>query len=284
MAEQTEVIATYSCFAVTVDGAVAHIRMNRPKQHNSMSSAFWDELPRVIDEIEQNAAVRAAVLSSEGASFCSGMDLAVFQNADLLRTDTAVQRERFRRLVLQLQATLTRIEKCRVPIIAAIQGACIGGAFDLVSACDLRYASKAAYFTIAEISLGMMADMGTLQRLPKLMPEGVVRELALTGDKLSADRAYQLGLVSEVVEDADALTKHALAVAGRIASRAPVAVSGTREAISFARDHSVADALAMAANWQAAIFSAADVMTAVTAQKTGGTPTFTDLDVTKIKV
>lgn len=258
----------YSCFRVTVEGHVAHVRMSRGEQHNSMNAAYWKELPLVIDEVEANAAVRAMILSAEGKSFCSGMDLSVFAKESLLATETSTQRERLRRLVLHLQSALTRIERCRVPVIAAIQGACIGAGLDLAAACDLRYASTDAFFTIHEINLGMMADLGTLQRLPHLMPEALVRELALTGDKLTADQAKASGLVGHVLADADQLLEHATKVANKIAERSPLAILGTREALRYTRSHSLEDALDHAATWQAAIFSSADVMSAVKAQKT----------------
>lgn len=280
----TEHSAKYSCFRITIEDNFANVRMSRAEQHNSMNAAFWKELPLVIDEIEANAAVRAVVLSAEGKSFSSGMDLSVFTKQSLLATETTVQRERLRRLVLHLQSVFDRVARCRVPVIAAIQGACIGGGVDLAAACDLRYATAGAFFTVHEINLGMMADLGTLQRLPHLMPEALVRELALTGDKLSAEKAKAAGFVGEVLADADALMQHATTVAKKIAVRSPMAILGTREALRYARSHTLEDALDMAATWQAAIFSSADVMASVKAQKEGAAPVYADLETSTIEL
>jgi enoyl-CoA hydratase len=268
----------YTCFQITTEANIAHVRMTRGEQHNSMNAAFWKELPVVMDEVEANPAVRVVVLSADGKSFSSGMDLSIFAKESLLATETTVQRERLRRLVLHLQSVLNRIDRCRVPVIAAIQGACIGGGLDLAAACDLRYASANASFTIHEINLGMMADLGTLQRLPRLMPEALVRELALTGDKLSAEKARAAGFINDVLADDTTLLQHATTIADKIAARSPMAILATREALRYARSHAVEDALEMAATWQAAIFSSADVTSAVKAQKSGGAAQYADPD------
>lgn len=276
--------SAFTSFRLSIENGVVELCFQRPEQHNSMTAAFWKELPAAIDEVEACQAARVLIIRAEGASFSSGMDLAVFKQPGLLATGKAEQRERLQRLVLHLQSVLSRLENCLVPVIAAVQGPCIGAGFDLVSACDLRYASKNAYFSIHEIKLAMMADLGTLQRLPHLMPEGVLRELAFTGDKLQSERAYQLGLVSAVLADADELNAHVKSVAGKIAGMSPLAIRASRQALRYARSHSVEDSLEMAAILQSAVFSDADVMKAVGAQKSGTPASYSDLERANSKI
>lgn len=257
----------YKCFGIeTKKNGVSHLVMNRPAQLNSMIKEFWTELPQVIEMLEEAGQTRVIVLSAEGKHFSAGMDLSVFQSGDL-KTDTPQDREKLKRLVLGLQSTFNALEQCRIPIIAAVHGACIGGAFDMIAACDMRYATTDATFKIQEINLAMMADLGGLQRLPYLLPDAVLRELAFTGTALTAERALSLGLVNEVFPDQKAMLAHVMGVADAIASRAPLAISASKEAINFARDHSIQDALLHCANLQASIFSTADLTECMRAQK-----------------
>ncbi len=257
----------YKCFAVDTSNGVSHVVMTRPEQMNSMIKEFWTELPQLIRNLEEAGATRVLVISSEGKHFSAGMDLSVFESGDNLKTDTPSDREKLKQLVLWLQSSFNALERCRVPVIAAIQGACIGGAFDMVAACDLRYATADATFKIQEINLAMMADLGGLQRLPYLLPDSVVRELAYTGEALTAERALALGLVNEVLANHEDLLKKVLQVAEQIAARAPLAISASKEAINYARDHSIQDALLHCANLQASIFSGADLAECMRARK-----------------
>ena len=189
---------TYTCFNVETKDGIAHIRMIRPERANSMIPEFWDELPQIVNQLSEGGDARAIVLSAEGRHFCSGMDLSVFAgNNDVTVQDNTKhisrQRASFRTTALQLQRTFSCLEESRLPVLSAIQGACIGGGIDMVSATDLRYATKDAFFSIHEINIGMTADVGTLQRMPKLVPEGVVRELAYTGRNMSASEAKERG-------------------------------------------------------------------------------------------
>uniref|UniRef100_UPI002DD68EA7 enoyl-CoA hydratase-related protein n=1 Tax=Pseudorhodoferax sp. TaxID=1993553 RepID=UPI002DD68EA7 len=174
-------MTTWTCFDVTMDGAVAHVRMNQPQRHNAMTPAFWAEIPQLFRQLDEAGGVRAAVLSSDGRHFSAGMDLSVFANAGTLGTVDVAARERFRHQLKKLQLCFTAIAEVRFPVIAAIQGGCIGGAVDLATACCLRYCSRDAWFCIQEINIGMMADVGTMNRMPKQIPEAVMRELAYTG-------------------------------------------------------------------------------------------------------
>ncbi|MCC7529991.1 MAG: enoyl-CoA hydratase/isomerase family protein [Candidatus Melainabacteria bacterium] len=258
---------TYKCFALETSNGISHVVMNRPRQMNSMIKEFWTELPDLVKNIEESGKTRVIVLSSMGKHFSAGMDLSVFESDDNLKTDTPTDREKLKQLVLWLQSSFNALERCRVPVIAAIQGACIGGAFDMVAACDLRYATADATFKIQEINLAMMADLGGLQRLPYLLPDAVVRQLAFTGEALTADRALALGFVNEILPNHEDLLEKVMQVAEQIAARAPLAISASKEAINYSRDHSIQDALLHCANLQASIFSTADLAECMRARR-----------------
>ena len=260
---------SYDCLEVSLEAGVAHLRLNRPERLNAMTREFWVELPRAVRALDVEGGTRVAVISSTGKHFTAGMDLSVFQGNDSLNTDSVAGRERFRQQLVALQETFNAIAEARFPVIAAVQGGCIGGGVDLVTACCLRYATRDAYFTIHEINIGMMADVGTMQRLPKQLPEAVVRELAYTGDRLQAERAERLGFVNGLFDTPEALIEGALAVARKIAAKAPVAVAASKQMISYSRDHSVAESFTYMNALQPGIFSIADIMRAVTAQKSG---------------
>jgi enoyl-CoA hydratase len=268
---------SYESMEVTRAGGVAHIRLNHPERLNVMTRELWAELPRVFRELDVEGGTRVAVISSTGKHFTAGMDLSVFQGNGALDTDTVSARESFRQQLMRLQESVSAIARARFPVIAAVQGGCIGGGVDLVTACCLRYATRDAYFTIHEINIGMMADVGTMQRMPKQLPEAVVRELAYTGDRLPAERAERLGFVNGLFDTPEALTEGALAVAKRIAAKAPVAVAASKQMISYSRDHSVAESFEYMNALQPGIFSVADIGRAVAAQKSGAAAEFADL-------
>src|SRR3954469_6607757 len=234
---------TYECFDLETTDRVAHLRMIRPERSNSMIASFWRDLPAIVDGLSASGRVRALVLSAEGRHFCSGMDLEVFANDDATggeRSDHRSRRnERFRSTAMKLQDTFTALERARMPVLCAIQGACVGGGVDLVCAADLRYAEENAFFSVAEINIGMTADVGTLQRLPKLVPEGIVRELAYTGRRWSAAEAQAAGFVNTVYPDHDALVAGVLATAAEIADKSPMAIWGSKQTLHHTRDHSV---------------------------------------------
>ena len=255
-------------FEITCDGPVAHLRLTRPEASNALDMDFWRRFGPELKALDATGDVRALVLSGEGRNFCAGMDISVFSGGAILNTDKAGDRQAFHQTARDLQETLTTLEKVRFPVIAAIQGACVGGGLDLIAACDIRLASQDAYFRIEEINIGMMADIGSLQRLPKLMPEGVVRELAYTGTKLTVDRAERLGMINAVLPDAEAVVTAALDMAKRIATKAPLAISGSKAALNHARDHTVAEGLEWIAVMQGSLWSPADVMAAIQARMT----------------
>ncbi len=260
----------YKSFNVEIKDHIAHVQMSRPQAMNSMNMDFWLELPQVMKALDATGEVRAIVLSSTGKHFSAGMDLAVFSNpkATPMTGDPGRMGENLRRVVMQLQATLSSLEEIRIPVLSAIQGGCIGGALDMVCASDSRFCTEDAYFTIKETELGMTADVGTLQRLPKLIPEGGVRELAYTGRKFGAQEALRLGFVNQVFSDHDALLDGVMTVAAQIAKNSPLAVAGCKEMINFTRDHTVADSLKYMATWQSGMFRPNDMMKTFAAKAT----------------
>jgi enoyl-CoA hydratase len=268
-------MSTY--FNVATNNGVSVIEMNRPEALNAMNIAFWVELPKIIKSLDATGKTRVAVLHGAGRLFCAGMDVAMFSKDSALTTDSIEERERFKLQLIALQRSFEAIAQARFPVIAAIHGACIGGAVDLVTACCLRYATKDAFFCIEEINIGMMADVGTLQRIPKQLPDAVVRELAYTGDRLSADRAERLGFVNALFDDKEALMTGVMAVAQKIAGKAPVAISATKQMVSYARDHSVAESFAMLNALQPSVFSANDIQAAMKARQLKQQATFADL-------
>ena len=267
--------ASDTCFTLSVDNRVAHIQLCRPERRNAMTLSFWDELPRLVEQIEVDGSLRAIVLSSTGPHFCAGIDLAVFQQiqADSEQGGAFALYEKIR----LMQSSLSSLERCRLPVLAAIQGGAIGGAVDLLTACDLRYCSAGAFFTIEEINVGMTADVGTFPRILKLLPEAVVRELAYTGARLTAERGERLGFVNAVLPDHEAVVAHTLEVAAEIARKAPLAVHGSKKAITWGRDHSTEDGLQQIALWNAGSLSWRDIQEAIAARTQKRPADFSDL-------
>lgn len=267
----------YECFEVSREAGVARVHLNHPERLNSMVPAFWAEIPRVFRELDEAGGTRVAVLTAAGRHFSAGMDLAVFSSPNALGTATVDARERFRQQLRKLQESFNAIADARFPVIAAVQGGCIGGAVDLATACCLRYCTRDAFFCIQEINIGMMADVGTMNRMPRQIPEAVMRELAYTGDRLGAERAERLGFVNGLFDNHDELVEGVLAVAKKIAAKAPVAIAASKEMISYARDHSVAESFTYLNALQPGVFSPEDIGLAVAAQKSGQAADFTDL-------
>ena len=268
----------WTCFDVTVEEKVGHVRLNRPDALNTMIPQFWSELPQVIAELSDRGDVRAIVVSSTGKHFSAGMDLSVFTSSGLsLDGEPGRRNATFMLLVKRLQESFTALERARVPVLAAVQGGCIGGAVDMVCAADMRYARADAYFVIQETNIGMTADVGTLQRLPKLIPDGVAREMVYTGRRMSAQRALEVGLVNEVFDDHEALVAGALEIAAEIATKSPLTLWGAKEALVYARDHSVPDSLHQIALWQTGAFQPADMMESFAAKGEKRPPIYEDL-------
>lgn len=269
---------TYDTLAVTLDGHVAHIEFNRPDKANAMNLPFWKEIRQAMAWADTTDEVRVVMLSGRGRHFSSGIDLELFGDLFKVTHDACEgrMREKLRRFILDFQDCLTSIEKCRKPVIAAVHGACVGAGLDLVAACDIRYSTHDAVFSIKEIDIGMVADVGTLQRLPKLIPDGIVRELAYTGRDMPGAEAKEIGLVNRAFASKDEMLTAARDTAALIASKSPLSIRGTKEMLVYARDHSVADGLNYIATWNAAMLLSADVYETGKARAEKRAPVFKD--------
>ena len=254
-----------SRFEFSVHDHIAHLVLCRPQAMNTMDPAFWRELDAVLAQLHRDTDARVLVISGTGKHFSAGMALEVFGTSIQMDDQSPEGRAAIFDLLAGLQATFTRLETLRIPVIAAIQGGCIGGAVDLVTAACIRYASQEAFFCIQEINIGLVADVGTLQRLPKLVPLGVVKELAYTGRRMPAARAREVGLVNEVFESPAACLDAAMACAREIATKPPVAIWGSKQVIDYAREHTTHDSLRQMGWVQGAIWSNAHVREAVSA-------------------
>ncbi len=272
------VVSQYETYLVDIDNKIAHVRFNRPEKANSLAQTGWDELEAIFKELDLRSDVRVIVLSGEGKNFCAGIDLEMFMGLaqDLGIKDEGRKREALRRNVHRLQAPINAIENCSKPVLAAIHRACVGGAVDIVTACDMRYCTSDAFFSIEEINIGMVADLGTLQRLPNLVGEGIVRELAYTGRRMLADEARERQLVNEVYDDKETMMAEVMQIAETIASKSPLSIRGTKQVLNFSRDHSVADGLEYIATWNAAMLISNDITEAMTAKMTGRPAEFED--------
>ena len=260
-------INALTCFTLSTTAQVAHLVLNKPEALNTMHPTFWRELDTVLAHLHQKGTARALVISSTGKHFSAGMALETFGGAITMDDQSPEGRAAIFDLLTDMQATFTRLENLRIPVIMAIHGGCIGGAVDMVTAGCIRYATQDAFFCIQEINIGMVADVGTLQRLPKLIPMGVVKELAYTGRRMPAQKALGYGLVNEVFETPEAMLAAALQCAQEIASKPPVAIWGTKQAVNYARDHSVEDSLRQMGWLQGAIWSTRNVQESVKAMK-----------------
>jgi len=274
---------TYECFEVTEIGKVTHVQLSRGDNLNTMIPAFWSELPKIINAISDEGKARAIVISSTGKHFCAGMDLANFgtlgsdEEKKDNRSDKARTGEVLYRVAMELQENLSKLEKLRIPVLCGIQGGCIGGGLDLATAADIRFASKDAFFCIQEINIGMAADIGTLQRLPRVVPEGKVRELAYTGRRMYSDESLECGLVNKVYESQELMLEGIQEMAEEIASKSPLAVYGTKAVLNFSRDHSVNDGLEFNALWSGAMLPQEDMAEAMMSRAEKREPEFEDI-------
>jgi enoyl-CoA hydratase len=267
----------YECFDVSVEDGIAHLQLNRPDKANSLTRAFWSELPEAVGELSRSGKVRAMVISAQGKVFCGGLDMQMFSTAKEFHATCPEEREVLQANLERMQDALSALERARFPVIAAVQGACLGGGFDLIVACDLCFAAESAKFRIEETNVGMMADLGVLQRLQHLIPAGVARYLALTGDTLDAAEAYRLGLLTKIFPTSESLLEGAFAAARRIAERPPVAINGIKRAMLFSRDHGVYESLQHTVLLQSAILSGQDILRSVGARASGASTRFADL-------
>src|SRR5487761_1931946 len=246
----------FQTLKVALIGQVATIELNRPERANAMELAMWTELRDAMRWLDETPVARVGVISGAGKHFTAGIDLDMLagMKAQIRDDCDGRAREKLRRVILDLQDCLSSIERCRKPVIAAIHGACVGGGIDLICACDLRYCSADAFFSVKEIDVGLTADVGTLQRLPRLIGEGAAREFAYTGRKVGGAEAKELRLVNQCYADRGALTAAVRELAATLAAKPPLALRGCKEMITYAGDHTVADGLNYVATWNAASF------------------------------
>lgn len=250
-------------FHVELTDDIAWLILNRPEKRNAMGFEFFSRLPEHFARFDADPAVRAVVVAAEGKSFTVGLDLT---EAGAMLSDTSARgRAGLKAKILELQESITAIERCRKPVIAAIHGHCIGGGVDLACACDIRMAAADAVFSIRESRLAIVADLGTLQRLPYIIGDGHFRELAYTGRDFSAEEALSIGFVNRVLPDAAALRTAAAELAGDIAANPPLAVQGIKDVVLFSRDNGVAPGLQYVAQKNAAALPCEDLMEAVAA-------------------
>lgn len=256
-------------FSLDTDAhGISHLRLNRPERMNTMSPPFFPALRDVVRALHDDGRTRVLVISSTGKHFSAGMALDTFAAQDaMLDTRTARSRLSFQDSLRRLMDCFTALDEARFPVLGAIQGGCIGGALDLAAVCDMRYCTADAFFCVQEINIGMAADLGVLQRLQQLMPAGLARELAYTGERLGAERALSSGLVNAVLADAESLLAHVLALARSIADKSPLAVATSKLALNHARDHGTAAALAQMSLLQSAVFDSAEMGQAIMAWK-----------------
>ena len=245
---------------------VAEVFLNRGDKANAMSAAMWRELQTCFEWLDAEPRARVVILAAHGQHFCAGIDLQMLATTHGEPLEPARRAEALRRHILSLQNNLTAIERCRKPVIAAIHNTCIGGGIDMVTCADMRFASADAWFSVREVDIGMTADVGTLQRLPKIIPYGIACELAYTGRKVTAQEARHMGLVNNVYPDREALLEEVRALAARIAGKSPLAVRGSKEMLLFSRDHTVQEGLNYIATWNAGMLSAGDLREGLAAQ------------------
>jgi enoyl-CoA hydratase len=263
-------LPTFETLSLDVHEHVATVELARPDKANAMNTPMWRELQSCFEWLDREPTVRAVILAGQGKHFCAGLDLAAFGEDAFSGgvTEPGRRAERLRRRILELQDNLASIERCRVPVLAAIHGACVGGGIDMTSCCDMRYCSEDAFFSIKEIDIGMTADVGTLQRLPHLVGQGIVRELAYTGRRFDAAEAYEIQFVNRVYADREAMLADVRNIAAGIAAKSPLAVRGTKEMLLYTRDHSVADGLNYIATWNAGMLSQQDIVAGIAGDDT----------------
>lgn len=257
----------YQTLKLTIDQSVAHVELTRAHKANAFNITMWQELKQVFTQIHEDSTVHAAVLSGHGPHFSAGIDFESLTEvvATVSRLPEGLKQERLRQFIYEFQDSFSSLERCSKPILAAIHGACLGAGVDLIAACDMRYATEDARFSLKEVDLAIVADLGSLQRLPKLLGEGILRELAFTGRDFNGLEAKTIGLVNQVYANSSDLLTNVMATAKSIAQKSPLTIRGIKEMLNYARDHSVADNLHFIATRNAAMLLSADTEQAVIA-------------------
>jgi len=257
---------------------ILQVEIHRPQKLNAMNQKFWEEIFECFSQIGESRDIRVVLLTGSGRMFTAGLDVTDMVQLGSTTDDVARRAMELRKTVLRYQRAFSILEAIPQPVVAAVHNACIGGGVDLVAACDIRVCTEDAFFQIKEIDLGIVADVGTLQRLPKIIgSQSLVRELAYTGRKLDAKEAKACGLVSAVFKDKQSLEENGLRICREIAAKSPVAISGTKSVLNYARDHSVKDSLEYFATWNISALQTEDIPKAVSSFFSKTTPLFSRL-------
>ncbi|MFZ0832385.1 MAG: crotonase/enoyl-CoA hydratase family protein [Mycobacterium sp.] len=268
----------YESVTVDVDGHVAQVTLIGPGKGNAMGPAFWSEMPEVFARLDADRDVRAIVLTGSGRNFSYGLDLPAMGGsltAVMADGTSALPRAEFHAEVLRMQKAITAVADCRTPTLASVHGWCVGGGVDLISAVDIRYASADARFSVREVRLAIVADVGSLARLPLILSDGHLRELALTGKDIDAARAEKIGLVNDVYDDAEACLAAARATAAEIAANPPLTVRGIKDVLDQQRISRVSESLRYVAAWNAAFLPSKDLTEGISATFAKRPPQFT---------
>ena len=271
-------LPTFNHISLEVKNQIAFVELARPNKANALNKTLWFEIESVAIWVDQTPEVRVMILSGQGKHFCSGIDfsLAMQLIGSTQNLPEGHKQEYLFHEVLKLQRAFTALENCKKPIIATIHGGCIGGGVDLITACDMRYASSDATFCVKEIDLAIVADIGTLQRLPRLIGEGRARELCFTGRNVSAQEGLEMGLVNAVFETKDKMINQVTDIAIKIAQKSPLTIRGIKHVMNYSRDHSVADGLQYVATWNASMLLSEDIQIAMKSLMSKTPPIFKD--------
>lgn len=260
-------MSEYTCLAFEKQGHIAEVYLNRPEKRNAMGLSFWSELPRLFKELDRDRGVRAIVLAARGKTFCGGLDLTSLANVPEINMSEPDGQSKmdFVAFVRGWQEAITEVERCRKPVIAAVHGGCVGGGLDLIAACDVRLSTQDAFFSLREAAVAMIADLGSLQRLPLIIGQGLTRELAFTARDVSAQEALHMRLVNRVFETQEALMDGARKMASQIAAQSPLAVQSSKAVLNYSRSATVEDGLHYAVVRNSVILPSEDLFEAIQA-------------------
>jgi enoyl-CoA hydratase len=257
----------YQTLHVVTEDKVARVELDRPNKGNSLNATMWHELKDVFEKLDDQPGIRAIVLGGRGRHFSTGIDLdfLVSMRQDLQKLTEGRKQERLHCFISDLQDSINAIERCRKPVLAAVQGFCLGAGVDIVAACDMRYATPATRFCVKEVDLAIVADLGSLQRLPGIVGQGVARELAFSGRIFKGEEALAIGFANRLFAKTEDLTGGVVTVAAELAAKSPLTLRGIKETLNFSRDHTVSDGLAYVAQRNAAMLLSKDLDEALTA-------------------
>ena len=263
---------------IDFEGPVARVHMNRPRKANSLNAKMWKELKAAFFDLDRNDRVRVVVLGGKGRFFSAGIDLEFLLSVQqqISRLAEGQKQEYLRAFIIDLQESVNAIEYCRKPVLAAIQGACIGGGLDIAVACDMRYATAKTRFCVKEVDLAIVADLGSLQRLPGIVGQGIARELAFSGRTFNGEEALSMGLLNGLYSTADDMQAAVMVAAHDLAAKSPLTLRGIKETLNYSRDHTVAEGLGFVAARNAAMLLSADLQQAMTAYMEKRQPVFKD--------